>query len=379
MLDACLRSDAVTLFVDRARAVVPGFRLTHDNAAHVGEICARLDGLPLPIEMAARLVRVFPPAEIVTRLEDRLTLLTSGWRLADDRHQSLRASLEWGYALLSPEERALLRRLSVLSGDFGPDAAAAVAADLPGPDAAIPRLLVGLEAKSVITPVADPSGPTRFRLLESMRCFGHDRLIAEGEETGAYERLVSWLTAICLPLHGEAVVPSATLERLARERTHLTHALHRLRAGADERQLLLASALAAVDTADGRVTGTADLVAQALDRAAPDSVYRAVALAAAAALAARDADGDAALRHADEAVELEHGRGRPELLARLLLLRGTIQHLRGEPTASLTDLREALEIGGRLRHDTLSALCLSIIAQYQVANGERGAVPRELA
>ncbi|MGW7690664.1 ATP-binding protein [Streptomyces asiaticus] len=379
VLNACLRSDAVTLFVDRARAVVPGFRLTHDNAVHVGKICARLDGLPLPIEMAARLIRVFPPAEIVTRLEDRLALLTSGWRLADDRHQSLRASLEWGYALLSPEEQALLRRLSVLSGDFGPDAAAAVASDLPGPDAAIPRLLIGLAAKSVITPMADTGGPTRFRLLESMRCFGHDRLIAEGEETGAYERLVSWLTAMCLPLHGEAVVPSATLDRLAKERTHLTHALHRLQTGTDERQLLLASALAAVETADGRVTGTAGLVAQALDRAAPDSVYRAVALAAAAALAARDADDDSALRHADEAVELEHARDRPELLARLLLLRGTIQHLRGEPTASLTDLREALAIGARLRHDTLSALCLSIIAQYQVANGERGAAERELA
>ncbi|MBA6441507.1 ATP-binding protein [Streptomyces sp. GMR22] len=338
VLNACLRSDAVTLFVDRARAVVPGFQLTHDNAVHVGEICAQLDGLPLPIEMAARLIRVFPPSEIVTRLEDRLALLTNGWRLADDRHQSLRASLEWSYALLNPQEQALLRRLSVLPGDFGPDTATAVASDLPDP-AAIPRLLIGLEAKSVITALTDTGGPTRFRLLESMRCFGHDRLIAEGEETGAYERLVSWLTAMCLPLHGEAMVPSATLERLAKERTHLTHALHRLHAGTDERQLLLASALAAIETADGRATGTADLVAQALDRTAPDSDYRPVALAAAAALAARDADDGSTLRHADEAVELEHGRDRPEPPARLLLPRDTIQHLRGEPTATLTDLQ----------------------------------------
>ncbi|NEW70676.1 ATP-binding protein [Streptomyces rhizosphaericus] len=323
VLNACLGSDAVTLFVDRARAVVPGFQLTHDNAEHVGEICARLDGLPLPIEMAARLIRVFPPAEIVTRLEDRLALLTNGWRLADDRHQSLRASLEWSYALLNPEEQALLRRLSVLPGDFGPDAAAAVASDLPAPAAAIPRLLIGLEAKSVITALTDTGGPTRFRLLESMRCLGHDKLIAEGEETEAYERLVSWLTTMCLPLHGEAVIPPTTLERLAKERTNLTHALHRLQAGTDERQLLLASALAAIETADGRVTGTADLVAQALDRAAPDSDYRPAALAAAAALAARDADDDCALRHADDAVELEHGRDRPELPARLLLPRDT--------------------------------------------------------
>ncbi|MGW4079220.1 ATP-binding protein, partial [Streptomyces asiaticus] len=165
VLNACLRSDAVALFVDRARTVVPCFQLTHDNAEHLGEICARLDGLPLPIEMAARLIRVFPPAEIVTRLEDRLALLTNGWRLADDRHQSLRASLEWSYALLNPQEQALLRRLSVLPGDFGPDTAAAVASDLPDPAAAIPRLLIGLEAKSVITALTDTGGPTRFRLL----------------------------------------------------------------------------------------------------------------------------------------------------------------------------------------------------------------------
>ncbi|MGW5450073.1 hypothetical protein [Streptomyces asiaticus] len=134
---------------------------------------------------------------------------------------------------------------------------------------------------------------------------------------------------MCLPLHGEAVVPSATLERLAKERTHLTHALHRLQAGTDERQLLLAGALAAVETTDGRARGAAGLVAQALDRAAPDSVYRPVALAA-AALAARDAD---------EAVELEHGRDRPEPPARLRPPRDTIQHLRGEPTATLPDLQ----------------------------------------
>ncbi|WP_344396268.1 hypothetical protein [Streptomyces asiaticus] len=339
VLNACLRSDAVTLFVDRTRVVVPGFQLTHDNAVHVGGICARLDGLPLPIEMAARLIRVFPPAEIVTRLEDRLALLTSGRRLADDRHQSLRASLEWSYALLNPQEQALLRRLSVLSGDFGPDAAAAVASDLPAPATAIPRLLIGLEAKSVITALTDTSGPTRFRLLESIRCFGHDRLIAEDEETEAYERLVSWLTAMCLPLHGEAVVPSATLEPPAKERTHLTHALHRLHTGTDERQLLLAGALAAVETADGRTAGTAGLVAQARDRAAPDSDYRPVAPAAPASLAARNADDDSALRYADEAVELEHGRDHPQLLARPRLPRGTIQHPRDEPTATLTDLQ----------------------------------------
>ncbi|MGX1914119.1 ATP-binding protein [Streptomyces phaeochromogenes] len=377
-LAECLRSDAVALFMDRARAVVPDFQLTRDNAAHLGEICVRLDGLPLPIEMAARLIRAFPPAEVRTRLDERLALLTSGWRLADERHQSLRASLEWGYDLLNPVERALLRRLSVLPGGFGPDAANAVAADVPEAMSAMSEILIGLEAKSVITPLTGAGGPTRFRLLESMRCFGHELLVAEGEDNGVYERLVAWLTTISLPLHSEALMPAAALGRLGEERANLAHAVRRLGTGTDERQLLLAGALAAVDVAQGRGTGATVLVTHALDRTAPTSAYRGVALEAAATLAGRTADHTTAARRADEAVELERARGRSPLLGRLLLLRGTIRQLRDEWEASRGDLEESLEIGLRLRNVTLAAQAQGMIALHQVENGELGSAEREI-
>ncbi|MCQ8835914.1 ATP-binding protein [Streptomyces malaysiensis] len=379
VLAACLRSDAVTLFMDRARAVAPDFQLTEANAADVGEICVRLDGVPLPIEMAARLMRVFPPAEVRDRMDDRLALLTNGWRLADGRHRSLRASLEWGYDLLSTAERALLRRLSVLPGGFGPDAAAALAADIPEVVSAMPEILIGLEAKSVITPVPGDDGPARFRLLESMRHFGHEMLVAQGEDTAAYERLTARLTTASLPLREEAVAPAGTLRMLEKEHANLTHALRRLGSGDDERQLLLAAALAAAEVAGGRHTGAAEHVAHALDRTAPTSVYRGVALEAAAALARREGEDAAAARQADEAVALERERGGGTArLGRLLLLRGTIRQLADEREASRADLTGALNIGLRLSHNMLTALSLGQIARQQMENGELGSAEQTI-
>ncbi|MFG2682007.1 ATP-binding protein [Streptomyces sp. NPDC048392] len=373
-----LRSDAVSLFMDRARAVAPDFRLSRDNADDVAEICARLDGLPLSIEMAARLVRVFPPAELRSRLHDRLALLTNGWRLAEERHQSLRAALEWGYTLLRPAEQTLLRRLSVLPGGFGLEAATAVTADLPGTVAALPELLIALEAKSVITAHAGTSsGDPRFRMLESTQCFGQELLVAEGEDTSTYELLTTWLTTMSLPLRTEAVVPSATLDRLAEERVNLLHAVRRLGEGSDERQLLLTGALAAVEGTRGRNAEVAGLVEHALETATPDSAYRAVALEA-TALASHGSEPDEAARRIDAAVREERRRGPSPLLGRLVFVRGILRQARDERRASVDDLEESLEIGLRSRHDALVALSRGALARHRLEDGDPSTAEREL-
>ncbi|WP_435194971.1 ATP-binding protein [Streptomyces sp. NRRL F-5630] len=373
-----LRSDAVSLFMDRARAVAPDFRLSRENADDVAEICARLDGLPLPIEMAARLVRVFPPAELRSRLHDRLALLTNGWRLAEERHQSLRAALEWGYTLLRPAEQVLLRRLSILPGGFGLEAATAVTADLPGTAAALPELFIALEAKSVIVPHTGTSGgEPRFHMLESLQCFGRELLVAEGEEAATYERLTSWLTTMSLPLRSEAVVPFATLERLAGERVNLLHAVRRLGEGSDERQLLLTGALAAVEGARGRNAEVAGLVEHALEVATPDSAYRSVALEA-TALAAQGSEPDAAARRLDAAVREERRRGPSSLLGRLLFVRGTLRQALDQRRASVDDLEESLVIGLRSRHDTLVALSRGALARHRLEDGDPSTAEREL-
>src|SRR5262249_18087480 len=118
--DRLAQFGAVRLFVDRARAVSPGFALTDDNARVVVEICRRLDGLPLPIELAAARVRLMTPSAIAARLEDRLAFLTGGPRDHPTRLRSLRAAIAWSNDLLSGEEHELFRRLSVFAGGFTP-------------------------------------------------------------------------------------------------------------------------------------------------------------------------------------------------------------------------------------------------------------------
>ena len=138
-----LADEAIELFTDRARHARPDFTLTDDNAAAVGEICARLDGVPLAIELAAARVRALSLAEILDSLHDRFRLLTGGARTAVRRQQTLRASVDWSHALLTEPERVLLRRLAVFLGGFDLDAAQAVAgggevAALPGARSAHP-------------------------------------------------------------------------------------------------------------------------------------------------------------------------------------------------------------------------------------------------
>src|SRR4051812_35257780 len=174
-----LGSDAVQLFVERARASAPDFALTDDNAGHVAAICAHLDGIPLAIELAARRTRLFPVVEIRARLDDRFRLLTAGPRTAARRHRDLRTTIEWSYDLLEPTEQAVFPRLSLFVGGFGLPVAAAVCADVAGADEML-DVLAGLEAKSLIVPVTAGRHGGRFRQLESIRLYGRERLVDAG-------------------------------------------------------------------------------------------------------------------------------------------------------------------------------------------------------
>ncbi len=127
-LAAC---DAVRLFLDRGRAVTPGFELTEENADAIAQICLRLDGIPLAIELAAARVRSLPPHQIASRLDHRFRLLTGGSRTALPRHRTLRAAMDWSFEMLPEAEQALLPRLSAFAGSFSLEAAEAVASGGP--------------------------------------------------------------------------------------------------------------------------------------------------------------------------------------------------------------------------------------------------------
>jgi non-specific serine/threonine protein kinase len=188
-------SEAARLFVERAQAVMPGFVLTDHNTPAVEEICQRLDGLPLAIELAAARVAVLSPEQIAARLDDRLPLLSRGSRLDLPRHRSLRALLDWSHALLTEPEQLLVRRLAVFAGDWSLAAAEAVCADENLGSADVLDLLSGLVAKSVVIPCE--AGPeVRYRLPESVRLYAAERLRGAGEEAAIGEQYAAWLRAL---------------------------------------------------------------------------------------------------------------------------------------------------------------------------------------
>ncbi|MGC2569439.1 MAG: NB-ARC domain-containing protein, partial [Mycobacterium sp.] len=198
-----LDGEAVELFTDRARHARPDFTLTDDNAAAVGEICARLDGVPLAIELAAARVRALSLAEILDSLHDRFRLLTGGARTAVRRQQTLRASVDWSHALLTEPERVLFRRLAVFLGGFDLDAAQVVAGGGELERFQVLDQLTLLVDKSLV--VADDSGGrTRYRLLETVRQYALEKLGESGEADAVRARHRDYYTALATLLDAPA-------------------------------------------------------------------------------------------------------------------------------------------------------------------------------
>ncbi|MFI5519953.1 BTAD domain-containing putative transcriptional regulator [Streptomyces platensis] len=195
--DAIAGHEAVQLFEERARAVSPGFRVTEGNAVQAAEICRRLDGIPLAIELAAARTKTMSPTEITHDLADRFSLLTGGSRTATARHRTLAAMVDWSYELLSPAERAVLDRLSVFSGGFTVDAAAAVCADLPETaPAAVRDCLDRLVNKSLVTAEVTTGDQARYEMLETIREYGTARLHATGDYGKVRDRHAAYFLAV---------------------------------------------------------------------------------------------------------------------------------------------------------------------------------------
>jgi predicted ATPase/class 3 adenylate cyclase len=183
--------EAVRLFTDRATAILPTFMVTEHNAHAVAQVCRRLDGIPLAVELAAARVKVLPVEQIASRLNDQFNLLTGGSRTALPRHQTLRATMDWSYDRLLQKEQVLLRRLSVFAGGWTLEAAGAVCSGKRLKADEILDLLAELVDKSLV--VAEPQyEEARYRLLETVRQYALDRLLKSGEETAVRQRHQDW-------------------------------------------------------------------------------------------------------------------------------------------------------------------------------------------
>ncbi len=236
---------AVALFLQRAQAILPDLQLTQDNAQAIAEICVRLDGLPLALELAAARIRLLPPKALLARLAQRLQVLTGGWRTLPDRQQTLRNTIQWSYDLLDKKEQRLFQRLSVFVGNWTLEAVEVVCAEEGAETYDVLSVLTQLVNKSLVI-VEEQDGEARFRLLETIRHYAHEKLSEAGQVEMMCRRHWEW----CLRLAEEAepkllgMEQAVWLKRLETEHDNLRAALGRsLSAGEGEIAARLAGAL----------------------------------------------------------------------------------------------------------------------------------------
>ena len=223
---------SVGLFTQRARAAVPGFELDGGNAEAVAEICRRLDGLPLAIELAAARVRLLPPQALASRLGRRFSLLTAGARDLPERQRTLRNTLDWSFGLLSAGEQALLARLGVFAGPFGLAAAEAVGGQ---PGDAVPGLADAGPVMDTLGSLVDSSlvwvdtrgREPRFALLETVREYALEHLAGRGDWAEAHDRHAAYFLALAEPAEAELQGQGqlAWLDRLESERDNVRSAM----------------------------------------------------------------------------------------------------------------------------------------------------------
>nr|WP_324190893.1 protein kinase [Nocardia nova] len=342
------RYDAVTLFADRASAAVPGFQLTEDNTADVARICARLDGLPLAIELAAARMRALSPQQILQRLDDRYTLLNRASRTTPTRQQTLQLCIDWSYHLCTPAEQQLWARLSVFDGGFEIDAAELIC-DAAPTSHDILDILASLVDKSIL--VRDESnGVVRFRMLGTVRDYGRQKLRASGEELRLRREHRDWYQRLVLDAEAEWISERQPywITRIEREQPNLREALEFTSAEdtghAAEAGLQIVAALLMFWIFRGLYGEGRHWVDRVLHHPAAQSAHdRLKAVHAGSILAALQGDLVAAGAHADEARTLATPDAAPFDDALVCFADGLLAMDRGQLDSASADLEHAIE------------------------------------
>ena len=363
---------AVRLFIDRARAVQPAFVLTPDNGTAVAGICARLDGLPLAIELAAAQTRVLAPDQIVTKLDDALQLLVGGSRAAPTRQQTLRATFDWSCALLPAAEQKVLRRLAVFAGGLSLEAAEAVCA----PDAfEKSELLAALshlvDASLVVSDEQD--GRSRYRLLEPVRQYAREILGDSGELRAVQRAHASFFLTFAEKLHldwREGGPRRLTAGRaLGGERDNLRAAL---RWCIDSHEVELAQRLVAVHSAlwmgPTEDRGRLDEVL-AMEGGDPTSNARALVLARSAFVARAQGDLERAVEEYLAVLPIARKNGNTYLMHSCLNGLGVIAIWRGHYAQAELHLKESLAVAHSAGLHPVEAIVLGYLAWLACEQG----------
>ena len=341
--------DAVRLFIERAEKARPNFKVTEGNATDLVEICRRLDGIPLAIELAAARSRLLTPEQIAQGLVDRFRLLSGGSRTAVARQQTLLASVEWSYNLLTEAEAALLRRLAVFTGRFTLDGAEAVGADdgLPRPE--VLDLLGGLVDKSLVQ-FEEDWPPPRYRLLETIRQYANQKLIESEEATLIRDRHLDFYVEVAeaarQDLEGSADL-MGVLDSLDLDYDNLRAALEWARSADPEKGMKIARALWGYWYTRGFYTEGSMRCETAALASDEDPGWRARALATASVLATTGVDTIRARPMAEEALALARG-GDDDLVLLEALYAMASAHFLTHPAKSREHATEALELARAL-------------------------------
>jgi predicted ATPase/DNA-binding winged helix-turn-helix (wHTH) protein len=368
---------AVALFVQRAVAAKPDFELNRKNAAAVAEICARLDGLPLAIELAAARVKVLSPASLLARLASRLQLLTGGARDLPERQQTLRAAMDWSYELLNPAEQKLFRRLSVFVGGCNLESVEAVCDTRGDLDLDLLDGMTSMLSKSLVLQAPPANGEARFVMLETIREYALEKLAVSGEESSTKRAHAAY----CLVLAEESAAQQAgtrvaeQMEHIVAEHGNFRAALEWLTDTGDaEWGLRLGAALFRFwETREYLTEGRARLgKLLKLPRAAAHTKFRARALFAAGVLAGAQGDYAAADTLVGESLaiarQLDDGQG----VAVSLNARAVLAQDRGDIAAAHALFEESLQVWRELGDSKDVARALSNLANVATMQGDHG-------
>jgi predicted ATPase/class 3 adenylate cyclase len=331
-------NEAVQLFLQRAQAVKPEFELTSENVSVVAEICARLDGLPLAIELAAARVRILSPQALLARLSQRLALLTGGARDAPARQRTLRDTIEWSYRLLSPSEQRIFARLSVFLGGRTIEAAEAVCDPTGELDVPLFDAVASLVEKSLLRQDEGPAGEPRFFMLETIREYALDRLQRSGEGELLREQHAHYFVALAEEAEPQILGADQIhwLERLEAERDNLRAALGwLLERGDTERALRLIGSLRRGWVARGYLSETRKWLEAAFEQSAsiPPRV-EAKALYALGRVALVQGDYEQAITSLEKSARLFRELGEAEGLVFSLADLGFIANAQGRHQAA---------------------------------------------
>jgi predicted ATPase/DNA-binding CsgD family transcriptional regulator len=371
-VEEILRSDAVWLLSERAAAVVPGFTVDAENAAAVLELCRRLDGIPLALELAAVRLGSLSLDQLNHGLATELSILGSGNRGAEARQQTLEAAIGWSYGLLTEQERLLWARLSVFAGGFEQDAAIEVCSGPQLPSGQIAGLLGALVEKSILKRQLTGSCPPRYWLLDTLRHYGQQRMHELGEETTTKKRHFDWICGLAKTAGAWDNRQAEMFTRMSGEQDNLWAALDyclqqpgEVAAGAEAAQHLMA-----FWACRGPFSDVRRILTSLAESAPQNSVPRGRLLWVAAVMALNQNDYDACAALSGESLRIGTETKDAEVVAWSLLVGAIPRWLDGDLAGATEQIDSALLLARLMHVDQVELNALNALCGVSIAGGE---------